>query len=224
MIPPMRVRLSAWFGLLWAGFLVMSNAKAHAQCALRYNEAFVRLPALGLRALDSARAGAEVSSLFGPQPESCEAGAYQRFVDAFRDYARAAMRADPKDRDGMLRVAIPVISQAPRKVPFQESKAVVTIFRQARSDLHATADDVGITPLMQQLLYAFEQKGPPQSLPPPPLSQGDPTAQAIRVPTTPLPPWAVISLYEMRELLRQQNHAAAQRKLEDILRWMETPQ
>ena len=78
---------------------------------------------------------------------------------------------------------------------------------------------------MQQLLETFEQKGPPQSLPPPlPPPGGDPSTQVIRIPTTPLPPWAVISLYELRETLQRKDHAAAQRKLEDILRWLETAQ
>lgn len=196
-------------------------AEAQPACTVRYADAFLRLPGLGLRDLDLSRAHTEVSNLFGPRPVVCETGAYQRFIDGFRDYAREAMRAPVRSRDGMLRVAIATAAQGPQKVPYEEGRAAATLFRQTRSDLHATADDVGISPLMQMLLDTFERMGPPPALPPPAPPRAE-NAQVVRVPTAPLPTWAVISLYEIRDHLQKRDSATAQGKLEAILKWMET--
>jgi hypothetical protein len=228
----MRICLSALVFVLGA-LPAAARGQGQPQCALRYSEAFARVPALGLRSLGQAQAYAEVSALFGPRPDLCEAGAYQRFIDGFRDYAREAMRAPIKQRDGMIRVAIAIVQQSPARVPWEEGRAAVTLFRQGRSDLHATADDVGITPLMQQLLDTFERQGPPQpaqATAPPQAQPAAPAAppapapqvQSVRVPTTPLPPWAVISMYELRDLLNQKNLGVAQGKVEAILKWLET--
>ena len=44
----------------------------------------------------------------------------------------------------------------------------------------------------------------------------------FRSPTVPLPPWAVIKLYEMRDHIKAQDLAAIQIKLQDIINWMES--
>jgi hypothetical protein len=184
------------------------------------------LAAAGPRAQSQAQASAEVQGLFGPRPDRCEAGGYQRFVEGYRDFAREAMRAPAKGgRDGLLRLAIAAADRGPLQVPAEEGRMAVTLYRQVRSDLHAIADDVGLnkTPLLQQLLDTFDRMGPPQALqaaPPPPPPPGS-LVQTVRVPTTPMPTWAVVALYEIREALAQKNPALAQEKIEAILKWID---
>ncbi|MCS6913063.1 MAG: hypothetical protein RMK29_21220 [Myxococcales bacterium] len=218
-------------GILCLVGTLFPHVAAAQQCALRYTESFARLPSLGLRNLSQAQAISEVNNLFGPRPDVCEPGGYKVFLDAFTDYAREALRAPVRTRDGMIRVAIAAVQQGPLRVPFEESKTAVTLFRQTRSNIHAIADDVGITPLMQQLLDALERSGPPATTAPPPPppspapgSPGAPSVQQVRVPQVPLPPWAVISLYEIRDALNSKNTGVALGKLEAILKWMETAQ
>lgn len=218
-------------------FAALSPQLARAQqCANRYSEAFPRLNALGPRNLDLGRAATEVNNLFGPRPDKCEAGAYQRFVESFKDFAREAFRAPTKTRDGWLRIAMAAAGQSPQRVPAEEHKADVALFRQTRSDLFAIADDAGISPLMQQVLDTFDRSGPPGPLPPqvvtigpgpgvtqaPPTGTGAPNIQQVRVPTVPLPSWAVVSLYEIRESLHLRDPDTAKAKLDALLKWMET--
>lgn len=209
-------------------FLALCPAAARAeQCALRYRESFSRLPALGLRSLSQPQANAEVNGLFGPRPDLCEPGGYQVFMEQLTDYSREALRAPLKQRDGMIRVAIAAAQQGPVRVAFEESKAARTTYSVTRSNIHAIADDVGITPIMQQLLDTIERQGMPLSTAPPPPPKADPAApaaQAIRVPQTAMPPWAVISLYEVRDLLNQKQTDVARGKIEAILKWLETAQ
>jgi hypothetical protein len=202
------------------------GAASAEQCALRYAESFARIGAIGLRGPSQAQAISEVNSLFGPRPDLCEPGGYRAFLTQLTDYSREALRAPVKQRDGMIRVAIAAAQQAPVRVLFEESKAARTQYNEMRSNVHAIADDVGITPLMQQLLDTIERQGmPPSTAPPPPVAPPPGTqAQAIRVPQVALPPWAVISLYEVRDLINQKQTDVARGKVEAILKWLETAQ
>jgi hypothetical protein len=83
---------------------------------------------------------------------------------------------------------------------------------------------VQVAPLPPQVTPAPPQVAPmpqPQGVPgpgsPPPL-----TVQQVRVPQTALPPWAVVSLYEARELMRARDTSGAQTKLDLVLRWLES--
>ena len=46
--------------------------------------------------------------------------------------------------------------------------------------------------------------------------------QQIRVPMVPLPSWAVIKLYEARDLCKPQDVAGIQVRLQDVINWMES--
>jgi hypothetical protein len=229
-----------------------------APCGPRIAAAFVQLPELGQRReLSSpARAAEEVRALFGPpRAELCEPGAYERFMEGLRDLSRQAIRTR---REPLLQVAVATAEQAPLRVPAEEGKAAAALYRQVRSDVHATAEDVRPSPLIKKLLEAIDRAGPPASAageapaaaaigtPGPvagpavagpavagpavagpaaaaaPASPPVPVNVPVRVPQGPLPPWAVISLHEARDLLRQQNAVGALGKLEPVLRWMDS--
>jgi len=236
----MRAPILGLLGIL-AGLPVASTAQAQSSCYPTFSAAFVRLPQKEAAATTQGVADMEVRSQFGPRPEQCEEGAYQGFMELFRDFAKSAMRAAPAKRDKLLRLAIAAVQQAPAKVPAKEAKQAASSYKQVKSDLSATADDVGFekTPLLGQLLEAMTRLGPPMAaaavaeLAPPPANPTPSTTataampstsggvQSVRVPTDPLPPWAVIKLYEMRDHIKAQDLAAIQIKLQDIINWME---
>ena len=111
-------------------------------CAARYPTAFARLQQLGGRPLEPGRVYAEVSNTFaalGPRPEVCEPGGYAVFINTYREFAREAMRAPARQREALCRIAVAAASQGPLRVLAEEGKSSVTLFRQTRSDLSATA-------------------------------------------------------------------------------------
>lgn len=233
----MRAPILGLLGIL-AGLPVASTAQAQSSCYPTFSAAFVRLPQKEAAATTQGVADMEVRSQFGPRPEQCEEGAYQGFMELFRDFAKSAMRAAPAKRDKLLRLAIAAVQQAPTKVPAKDAKLAASSYKQVKSDLSATADDVGFekTPLLGQLLETMTRLGPPMAAaavadpttsPPvqaPPTTPTPSTSggvQSVRVPTDPLPPWAVIKLYEMRDHIKAQDLAAIQIKLQDIINWME---
>lgn len=208
-------------------------------CYATHSAGFARVRGLENKATTQGAADLEVRALFGPRIDLCEEGAYKAFMDSFKDLASSAMRAGKISRDKQLRLAIAVVQQAPTRVPAKEAKTAASLFRQVRSDLNATADDVGFqqTPLLGQLLETLGRVGAPASSEPVagpdttvqvPVSTGTGSGtgsggvQAIRVPTEPLPPWAVIKLYEMRDHIKAQDLAAIQIKLQDVINWIES--
>jgi hypothetical protein len=196
------------------------------ECARRYQDLFVRIPVVVLTAQDQTRANAEVKSLFGARPETCEPGGYARFLTSFSNYARDAVRQKGKSRDGMIRVSIALLEVAPFHVPAEEVRSAVSLFNQVRSDLSASIADVRATPMMEYLLKAFEASGPPTPAPGAAGPAGGAPAgegvQSVRIPSSPMPPWVVVSLYEILEAHKQQNYPVAQGKLEVVLKWLET--
>lgn len=243
-------------GLVATLTLGLSLGTAAAQnCTPVYQSAFSQLRGLEGQASTQGAADSLTSAIFRTRPAVCEEGAYRYFMDGFEQFSREAMRAKPTSRDKLLRLAISTIRYAPIKVPGKDFKQAGTLFRQVRSNLNATADDVGFdkTVLLTQLLEALSQVGSPQAadevpsdvittittIPP----TGAPTTvtvpspavaptpapvpqpagvQTVKVPAQPLPPWAVIKLYEMRDHVRAQDLASIQIKLQDILNWVET--
>lgn len=239
----------AWAGVAGgclAGLLIWTApssaaAQASPSCYPSMASAFARVRSAEAKAITQGQADLEVQNLFGPRPDVCEAGAYKFFMDSFELFTKEAMRAKPASRDKLLRLAIAMARKAPGKVPAAEGDASVRLFRQVKSNLSATADDVGFekTPLLQQVLDVLAGLGQPTSVAPlvqvdsaNPTPQTAPTTttangvttttQAIKVPTVPLPPWAVIKLYEMRDHIKAQDLAAIQIKLQDIINWMES--
>ena len=228
-------------------FLFAATPALAQNCYPTHSALFSRVRSLENQAMSQGSADLAVRNLAGPKNEQCEDGAYRSFMEQFKDFAASAMRAPKTSRDKLLRLAISLIGQAPTRVSGKELKPSGSLFRQVRSDLNATADDVGFaqTPLLGQLLEVIGRVGPPTSNEPPPpattttvveVQQPPPTTTAptttttttssnnvqIRVPHEPLPPWAVIKLYEMRDNIKAQDLAAIQIKLQDIINWMES--
>lgn len=224
-----------------AGLVVLaSGSPAFAQnCYSTHSSAFARLYSVEAQATTQGAADVQVRALFGPKNELCEEGAYKTFMESFKDFAARAMRAPKTSRDKMLRVAIAAMAQAPSKVPTKEVKLATNTYRQVRSDLNATADDVGFaqTPLLQQLLDAIAATGAPRAAEESPATVQVPSTptttqptsptpsggvQSIRVPQEPLPGWAIIKLYEMRDTIKAQDLAALQNKLNEVITWIES--
>lgn len=130
-------------------------------CAARFQGAFTQLqqrkdvPSM-------TRAYNEVSGIFGPSAGVCEAGAYQRFMDSYLDFARPAIRASAKGQNAAIFLAIATAGQSPARVPAEDGRAAVDAYRQTRAALYAIADDVKETPQIKQLLEALDRSGPPQ--------------------------------------------------------------
>lgn len=232
----MRVKLL--FALVAA--TVPFSASAAENCTARYTSAFAALESSVSAAASQASADAQVENLFGPRPGSCEDGAYEVFLNGFERFARKAVRdAQPRKQgknilppaagaENSLRLAISAIRKSPVRVSPKDGKTARTSFLQVRSNINAVADDAGLTPMMQQLLDTIASVGVPPAAAedaPPPVASGSPGAgnvQAIRIPLQPMPTWAIIKLYEMRDNLKSQDTAAVQIKLQDIINWIES--
>jgi hypothetical protein len=235
----MRVKLLA-LSVLVAATLPFS-ASAAENCAARYTSAFASLESAVSTAGSQASADAQVEHLFGPRPGTCEDGAYEAFLSGFERFARKAVRdAQPRKQgknvmppapgaENSLRLAIAAIRKSPVKVSPKDGKIARTSFLQVRSNINAVADDAGLTPMMQQLLDTIASVGVPPAAAedaPPHVTTGPGSApsnvQAIRIPLQPMPTWAIIKLYEMRDHLKAQDSAAVQIKLQDIINWIES--
>lgn len=233
------------FGLLSLVAVTVPAGVRAENCTATYRSAFSQLnPSSGP---SQASADAEVERLFGPRPMKCEEGAYKNFLELFEAFARESIRSGQPTKRGKvtvppspaaesgLRLAIAAFRKSPIKVPGKEAKDAVSSYRQIRSNLNAVVDDAGSTPTMNQLMEAIavvkapigeEDAAPtstpttvsPTSAPTPPVA----TTQAIRIPVTPLPSWAVIKIYEARDAVKSQDIAAIQVRLQDIINWMES--
>lgn len=150
--------------------------------------------------------------------------------------------------ESQIRLAIAAIRKSPFKVPAAEVRVAVNAYRQTRSNLSAVVEDAGSTGAMNELLAAMAQikapeaadDGPPSSsgttttttIPvdttpgTPTPSGGDPknssNITAIRVPTIPMPTWAVIKVYEARDAASLRDWETAKIKLQDVIIWMES--
>lgn len=233
------------FGLLSLVAVTVPAGVRAENCTATYRSAFSQLnPSSGP---SQASADAEIERLFGPRPMKCEEGAYKNFLELFEAFARESIRSGQPTKRGKvtvppspaaesgLRLAISAFRKSPIKVPSKEAKDAVSSYRQIRSNLNAVVDDAGSTPTMNQLMEAIavvkapigEEEAAPTSAPATTSPTATPTpavatTQAIRIPVTPLPSWAVIKIYEARDAVKSQDVAAIQVRLQDIINWMES--
>lgn len=235
------------FSLVTLVGVSLAPAAAEAKnCAAHYAAGFARISGSTGRASTQLAADQEVDSAMGPRPQQCEAGAYAVFLEQFENFGRTAIRAGQPRKgakgavapgnDNQIRLAISLIRKAsPLKVPLADSKAGVSLFKQVRSNLNAVADDAGNTPMMAQLLDAMTTVGSPGPIEEtvsvgqsgggsatPGATAPPGGVQQVRVPLVPLPAWAVIKLYEARDLCKPQDVAGIQVRLQDVLNWMES--
>lgn len=233
------------FGLLSLVAVTVPAGVRAENCTATYRSAFSQLnPSSGP---SQASADAEIERLFGPRPMKCEEGAYKNFLELFEAFARESIRSGQPTKRGKvtvppspaaesgLRLAIAAFRKSPIKVPGKEAKDAVSSYRQIRSNLNAVVDDAGSTPTMNQLMEAIavvkapigEEDAAPTSAPTTVSPTATPTpavatTQAIRIPVTPLPSWAVIKIYEARDAVKSQDMAAIQVRLQDVINWMES--
>ena len=246
----MRATLLGLLSLVSLAVLTPQTAQAQ-NCAVVYDSAFARIRSSAPRGATQASADQEVEGLFGPRPSKCEEGAYQRFLDSFESFAREAIRAAQPQKVGkrtlppaagtenQLRLAIAAVRKSPLKVPAKEVKLGINAYRQVRSNLSAVVEDAGSTMAMNELLAAMAQtRAPDAAEDPAPDSGSTPTptgtpstgtsdpktsnVTAIRVPTIPLPTWAVIKLYEARDAAGLKDSEIAKSKLQDVIIWIES--
>ncbi len=233
--------------LTLVGASLIPGAAEAQNCAVHYAAAFARISGSVPKAVTQLAADQEVDAALGPRPQQCEAGAYASFLEQFEGFGRVAIRAAQSRRgpkgalqmgnENQIRLAISMFRKgSPVKVPLPDSKAGVSLFKQVRSNLNAVADDAGNTPMMLALLDAMTAVGSPSAIeemvsvgqgPAGGATPAGGTAppggvQQVRVPPVPLPAWAVIKLYEARDLCKPQDVAGIQVRLQDVINWMES--
>lgn len=207
--------------------LPLSAAAEH--CHWRFEQGFNLLDSRPVKAIDrgaksptelQAKAELEADLIIGPPVKSCEERGYQLFLERFERFATAALRMKKgEERDTRLRLAIAIVRRGPESV---ESDQEVTGFKQMESNLGAIAQDVGITPLVQQLLDAIRAEGPPKAMKKTEGGTPDPHVSQVYVPTVPLPPWAVVSIYEIEDHAHRKEDDKIQGKIEAIINWMKS--
>lgn len=243
-----RMKATLFSVLTLVGASLFPGAAEAQNCAVHYAAAFARISGSVPKAVTQVAADQEVDAALGPRPQQCEAGAYASFLEQFESFGRVAIRtAQPRrgakgatqpGNENQIRLAISLFRKgSPIKVPLPDSKAGVSLFKQVRSNLNAVADDAGNTPMMLQLLDAMTAVGSPTAIEEMVSVSQSPNAggatpaggtappggvQQVRVPPVPLPAWAVIKLYEARDLCKPQDVAGIQVRLQDVINWMES--
>lgn len=199
-------------------------------CIARYSSAFASLEGKVWQAGTQAGAEAAVEEIFGPRPQSCEDGAYDYFLNRFEEFASAAVRkGSPKKKaeqnENSLRLAIAAVRKAPMQRSAKDAKSGQFNMRQVRAHIDPRVEEYGNTPLMQSLLGAIGNTLDPQVIaeaaPIPPGGNPNNILQ-IRIPLQPMPSWAIVHLYEMRDMAKNTGaDPALQSKLQAIINWVE---
>jgi hypothetical protein len=212
-------RPSLWSSLsLYLAILVMPSGASADHCKWRYAEGFQRVTNRPIAGLSQPQISKLVEDLFGPRQPVCEEAAYRFFLSQFKTYATAAFRKKGAEREAMLIAAQEILKRVPSQVFYKNTQDKVSAYKQLRSDLGVIATEVGGGPSIQTVLDAVDRLGPPAvSTKPEPMSDD---AVQIKVPDAPLPPWAVISLYEIHDHAQRKQHGAVVAKSALILEWM----
>jgi hypothetical protein len=202
-------------------------------CIPRYSSAFASLEGKVYQAGTQAGADAAIEELFGPRPQTCEDGAYELFLTRYEEFASLAVRkGSPKKKaeqnENYLRLAIAAIRKGPMRINAKDAKAMQHNLKQVKSNVNARADEYGSkegpTPMMLSLLGAIGNTLEPQVIteaPPLPPGGNPNNVQQIRIPLQPMPDWAIVKLYEIRDHAKNGDVAAVQIKLQDVINWVE---
>lgn len=206
------------------------SARADTACIARYSSAFASLEGKVWQAGTQAGADAAVEELFGPRPQSCEDGAYDYFLSRFEEFASLGVRrGSPKNKkdftENLMRLAVAAIRKGPINRSAKDAKSGQFNIRQVRAHIDPRVEEYGNTPLMQSLLGAIGNTLDPQVIaeaaPIPPGGNPNNITQ-IRIPLQPMPSWAIVHLYEMREVAKNTSaDPALQIKLQAIINWVE---
>lgn len=203
---------------LCASSLFLSSFASADHCKWRFAEGYQRVTNRSLAGMGQTEIVRLVEDLFGPRQPVCEESAYRFFLDQFKTYASAAFHKKGAEQEAMLICAQEILKRVPSQVFYRKTQEKVSAYKQLRSDLGVVAAEAGGGPSIQTVLDAVERIGPPRiSGRPEPMSDD---AVHVKVPSVPLPPWAVISLYEIHDHAQRNQNGAVVAKSALILEWM----
>lgn len=187
-------------------------------CKWRYSTGFQLVTERPLSGMTQEQIAQTVQDLFGTRQPVCEEAAYRYFLTLFTSYTTTAFHKKGIERDAMLAAAQEILKRVPSQVFYKNVQAKVSAYKQIRSDLSVVASEVGVTPSIQALLDSLDKLGPPEvSRKPEPMNDD---AIPVKVPSAPLPPWAVISLHEIYDHAQRKQNGAVIAKTALILEWM----
>ncbi len=192
---------------------------AHAEnCRLHYAEAFQLISTQHFSEHSPAAIKQTVDDLFGPRQEVCGEVGYKFFLTELGTQAAAALHQKGNEQEARLLATREIMNRFPMQVRFSSGADPSAGLNQLRSNLGVLSTEVGVTPSIKALLDALGKIAPPKPAPKP-LPKSD-DAIPITVPRIPLPAWAVISLYEIRDHAMRKESAAVVAKSNVILDWV----
>lgn len=187
-------------------------------CKLHYAEAFQMISTQSFEGQSAATIRQWVDDLFGPRQEVCGENGYKFFLTQLGAQAADAMHKKGSEQEVRLLVTREILNRFPLQVRFSTGVDPAAGLNQLRSDLGVISTEVGVTPSIKTLLEVLAKIAPPRNRPKP-LPKND-DAIPITVPRVPLPAWAVISLYEIRDHATRKDHEAIAAKTNQILAWI----
>lgn len=187
-------------------------------CKWRFTTGFQLVMDRALVGMSQEQITETIEEMFGPRQPVCEEAAYRYFLAQFTTYATTAFHKKGTEREAMLLAAQEILKRVPSQVFYKNVQAKVSAYKQIRADLSVVAAEVGLTPSIQALLDALDKLGPPEvSRKPEPMTDD---AIPVKVPSVPLPPWAVISLHEIYDHAQRKQTGAVIAKTALIIQWM----
>lgn len=205
-------------GLLVAAVLGAASPALAQHCRLHYAEAFQQISVNNLAGRSAAEIKQQIDDLFGPRQEVCGEKSYKFFLTELGNYTTAALRKKGSEQEARLLAAREIMTRFPLRVRFNPGTDPASGLKQLRSDLTVLGSEVGLKPPVQALLDAVAKVTPPTAAAQPMAADDD--AVPVVVPRVPLPAWAVISLYEIRDHAKRKENGAIINKTELILEWM----
>lgn len=217
---PRAVR-SALMGSCYIMFLLLTalpSVAAADHCKWRFSVGFQLISERSLVGMNQEQIAQTIQEMFGARQPVCEEAAYRYFLTQFTTYAANAFHKKGAEREALLLAAQEILKRVPSQVFYKNVQAKVSAYKQIRADLSVVATEVGLTPSIQALLDALDKLGPPEvSRKPEPMNDD---AIPVKVPSVPLPPWAVISLHEIYDHAQRKENGAVIAKTALILEWM----
>jgi len=202
-----------------SGVIMTAPGEAQAQhCRLHYAEAFQLITTTPLSGRTPTEIKQTVDDIFGPRQEVCGEAGYKFFLTELGTQASTAFRKKGSEQEVRLLAIREILNRFPLRVRFSDTRDPAAGMVQLRADLGVLSKEVGVTPHVQSLLDALAKISPPktQSRPLP----KDDDALPVTVPRVPLPAWAIISLYEIRDHALQKENGAVVNKTNLILDWV----
>ena len=196
----------------------LSGAANAENCKLHYADAFQLISTQRFSEHSPTAIKQTVDNLFGPRQVVCGEVGYKFFLTELGNQAAAALRQKGSEQEAQLLATREIMNRFPLQVRFSHGADPRAGLNQLRSNLGVLSTEVGVTPSITALLDALGKIAPPR-LAPKPLPKSD-DAIPITVPRIPLPAWAVISLYEIRDHAARKESEAITTKSNLILDWV----